>query len=101
VVLMNGDAWIFPRKSDDKPLGVKLALSLDSPTPGPVTVWANNDKRAFGATVVRAGEPGFFYGVEEAGPITVKWRFPGGQIQQKEVIIEDGTKTFTLDKAGK
>ena len=41
-----------------------------------------------------------FFGSEDAGAITVKWRFPGGEIQQKTVITkpETGVARLEIDK---
>ena len=55
-----------------------------------VTVMAWRDKRPLGAFAVRPGDPGAFYGMVEPGPVTIKWRLPGGKLQEKEVVAEDG-----------
>ena len=104
LVLANGEVWFFPQKLEDKAMGVAVALSPTSPTAGPVMVWvskgAATDKvvRPFGVTPIRVGETGVLYGLREAGPVVVKWQFPGGAVQQKEVIVADKVTRVLIDK---
>jgi hypothetical protein len=35
--------------------------------------------------------------MEEPGPITLRWRVPGGQLREDEVIAEDGPVRVMLD----
>jgi hypothetical protein len=32
------------------------------------------------------------------GPLTLKWRWPGGPVQQKEIIVENKAIRLLLDK---
>jgi len=90
LVLTNGECWLFPRKVEEDPaLAVVAGLPIDGHA-GPVTVTAWRDKRPLGAFAVRPGDVGAFYGMMEPGPVTIKWRLPGGKLQEKEVIAEDG-----------
>lgn len=98
LVPANGEIWYLPQKIEEKAMGVVVSLSPASPNAGPVMVWVSRDKRAFGAAAIRAGEAGVLYGLKEAGPVTVKWQFPGGAVQQKEVIVEDKVVRVVIDK---
>ena len=90
LVLTNGECWLFPRKVDEGPaLAVVAGLPVGGHA-GPVTVTAWRDKRPLGAFAVRPGDVGAFYGMMEPGPVTIKWRLPGGKLQEKEVIAENG-----------
>ena len=90
LVLTNGECWLFPRKVEEGPaLAVVAGLPVGGHA-GPVTVTAWRDKRPLGAFAVRPGDVGAFYGMTEPGPVTIKWRLPGGKLQEKEVIAEDG-----------
>ena len=99
LVLANGEVWLFPRKvADGTALAVVASLPDGCEHPGPVTVSARRDTRAFGAEAVVAGGPGAFFGVREAGPVTLSWRFPGGKSIEKEVVVtEDGLVRLVLD----
>ena len=48
-------------------------------------------KRCLGAWNVLPGASQAFFGRREAGPVTLKWRLPGGKEQQKEVVVEKET----------
>jgi hypothetical protein len=99
LVLNNGDLWLLPRRVEDKALGVVARLSVKSPCAGPLLVTAfDQNKRPLGAWTVSAGEPGAMFGMSEPGPLTLKWRLPGGPAREKEVVVEDKAKSLFLDK---
>jgi hypothetical protein len=102
LALVNGEVWFFPQNLEEKAMGVTAALSPTSPNAGPVMVWVAKgtakDNRPFGAAAIRVGDRGVFYGLKEAGPAVVKWQFPGGEVQQKEVIIEGKVIRVLIDK---
>ena len=53
-----------------------------------VTGWIG--KRCLGAWNVLPGVSQACFGRTEAGPVTLKWRLPGGQEQTREVVLEKG-----------
>ena len=54
-----------------------------------VTGWIG--KRCLGAWNVLPGTSQAFFGRRDAGPVTLKWRLPGGKEQQKEIVVEKAT----------
>ena len=97
LVLANGECWLFPRKvEEDVALTVVAGVSTGGHA-GPVTVTGWRDEWPLGAFAVRPGDPGAFFGMTEPGPITLRWRLPGGQLQEDEVIAEDGPVRVMLD----
>ena len=92
LALTNGEIWIFYRENDDhEARSVVAALPVGGPCKGPVTVTGWIGKRCLGAWNVLPGASQAFFGRREAGPVTLKWRLPGGQEQQKEVVVEKET----------
>lgn len=99
LLFADGELWMFPGKvEEDGALSLTAALSLRSPTAGPVNVSAWDGSRPLGVYAVRPGEPGAFWGKQEAGPITLRWRLPGGRLREKEVIVEEGPVRVLLDE---
>jgi len=97
LALNNGQLWVFPRAvGEDGALAAAAAVSLSSPSP--VNVWAWKYERPLGAWCVRPGEPGAFVGLNEAGPVTIRWRLPGGRMQETELIVEEGRAHVFLDQ---
>jgi hypothetical protein len=99
LVLTGGELWLLPRRVEDTALGVVAALSTKSPYAGPLVVTAfDQNKRPLGGWTVSAGEPGALLGMSEPGPLTIKWRLPGGPVREKEVVVENKAKRVFLDK---
>jgi len=99
IVLSNGELWLYPRQVEGAALAVVATLSANSPCAGPLVVTAiDQSQRPLGAWNVSAGEPGAFFGLSEMGPLVLKWRWPGGQAEQKEVIVEGKALRVALDK---
>ncbi len=73
---------LYRSTSDDMQLGVEVATS--SPTPLTVTAWEGD--HCLGAQVVGPQRTAFF-GKRNRTPLLLKWRQPGGQPQQKRVIV--------------
>ena len=67
------------------------ALPVGGPCKGPVTVTGWIGKRCLGAWNVLPGVSQGSFGRTDAGPVTLKWRLPGGKEQQKEVVVEKKT----------
>jgi hypothetical protein len=92
LALSSGEIWIFYRENEDHEAhSVVAALPVDSPCKGPVTVTGWNGKRCLGAWNVLPGASQAFFGRRDAGPVTLKWRLPGGTEQQKDVVVEKET----------
>lgn len=90
LILPDGGAWVFWRESEEEDsLGVKVDLSPQAAYKGPLTVTGWLEDRCLGAWNVVPGTSGGFVGLVEAGPCTIKWRFPGGKEQTREVEVED------------
>jgi hypothetical protein len=100
LVLKNGEAWIFPREVGKEPvLAATVSLSVASPSAGPVNVQAWADKEPLGSWTICAGDPPAIVGVRLAGtPLTLKWQFPGGQQQTKEIMVKNQMVRVVLDK---
>jgi hypothetical protein len=99
IVLKNGELWLVPRRVDETALAVVATLSSKSPCAGPVVVTAHDqNQRPLGGWPVSAGEPGAFFGLTEMGPLTLKWRLPGGPAQEKEVVVDAKAVRVALDK---
>jgi hypothetical protein len=92
LALSNGEIWIFYRENDDhEARSVVATLPVGGPYQGPVTVTGWIGKRCLGAWNVLPGTSQAFFGRSDAGPVTLKWRLPGGKDQQKEVVVEKVT----------
>jgi hypothetical protein len=96
LVLADGTCWLAVRTPGGGELAARVVLGPKSRCAGPVTVRAAIDDRPLGAWHVTAGGPGAFLARPEAGPITIHWRFPGGHLQSREVILEDRPVTLAL-----
>jgi hypothetical protein len=89
LALNNGEVWVFYRENEDQQaFSAVAALPLGGSCQGPVTVTGWLGKRCLGAWNVLPGASPAFFGRKEAGPLTLRWRLPGGQEQQKEVVVE-------------
>ena len=98
LVFNNGELWLLPRKVEEPALAVIATVSTKSSNAGPVLVTAfDQNKRPLGAWSVSAGEPGALFGMSEPGPLKLRWRWPGGPVQEKEVIVEGQAKRLSLD----
>ena len=63
---------------------------------GPLTVTGYSGDRCLGAWNVVSGGSQAFFGRFEAGPCLVTWKLPGGEVQKKEVILEDKPVVFEI-----
>jgi hypothetical protein len=96
VVLKDGTVWFLPfDNGGEKGRCVRVALSGKGAHAGPLNVCAFRGKRPFGAWSVSAGGPAMISQLE-AGPLTLKWRTPGGSLQTKDVVLENAPVVFTL-----
>ena len=89
LALKNGEVWVFYRENEDRQARSAVAtLPLGGEYKGPVIVTGWLGKQCLGAWNVSPGTSQAFFGRREPGPLTLKWRLPGGKEQQKEVIVE-------------
>ena len=96
LVLRNGRVRVYIREvfEDEPPLAVRAALPLGGSFAGPlrVTGWAGT--RCLGAWNVVPGTREAFFGTQEPGELTLRWRFPGAKEQTRKAVLED--KSFRL-----
>ena len=88
-----GEIWVAFRensKADRAAMMAAAVLPVSGACKGPVAVTGWIDKRCLGAWNVLPGVSRACFGRTEAGPVTLKWRLPGGQEQSEEVILEQG-----------
>ena len=91
LALSNGEIWSFFRENGDGDARLASAfLRVGGPSMGPVVVTGWIGKRCMGAWNVVPGVSHACFGRNDAGPVTLKWRLPGGKEQQKEILLEKG-----------
>jgi hypothetical protein len=88
LALRDGSLWFVPRKVDGKALAVTVELPPGAPFE-PVLLTAQQGKRSFGAWSLSAGGSPVFFGLRDAGPVTLTWRYPGAEPQKMEVLVVD------------
>ena len=66
----------------------RVVLALGKSHTGPLTVTGWAGKRCLGAWNVVAGSTEAWFARGGPGPIELRWQFPGGKPQKKEVILE-------------
>ena len=92
LALKSGEIWVFYRENEEHQARNALAsLPLGGSCKGPVAVTGWIGKRCLGAWNVSPNTSPAFFGRKEAGPMTLKWRLPGGPERQKEVVVENQT----------
>ena len=101
MVLPDGAVWAVWRAMDSGPgLAVSASLAPEACRSGPVTVTGWDGERCLGAWVVRPGGTGAFFARQVPGPITLRWRFPGGAAREERVIVESGPAHVELGPDG-
>lgn len=93
LALKNGELWVVFRENSDADRAAMMAvatLPVGGPCKGPVTVTGWIGKRCLGAWNVLPGVSQAGFGRTEAGPVTLKWRLPGGQEHSKDVVLDKG-----------
>lgn len=87
--LPNGDIWLFERGTDGgSALHAAVALPMAGPCKGPVAVTGLAGEQNLGAWNVQPGVAEAFFGVKDAGMITLKWCVPGGETQSRQVLVK-------------
>ncbi len=100
-VLTDGTVWAVLRALEYGPgLSVRAGLASGQGTAGPVAVTGWDGVRCLGAWSVTAGISDAFFARERPGPVTLKWRFPGGVEQEARVILESGPVRVLLGRDG-
>ena len=90
MALRNGELWMFFRANNSQDALAALAsLPAGGECKGPVTVTGWIGKRCLGAWNVLPGVSQAFICRWDAGPITLKWRLPGGKEQTRELVLEE------------
>lgn len=87
--LPNGDLWFFERATDSgSALNAAAAWPVSGSVKGPVTVAGWMGSQGLGAWNVQPGVSEAFFGVKDAGMVTVKWQLPGGAQQSLQVLVK-------------
>jgi len=95
--LPDGEIWCFDRSTDDgQPLAAIASLSPKNAFKGPVTVTGWIGDHLLGAWSVMPGTADAFFGIRDAGNITLKWQLPGGATQTMDLQIESKPKRIEL-----
>ncbi|MFB3893179.1 MAG: FG-GAP repeat domain-containing protein [Phycisphaerae bacterium] len=90
VALKDGQLWYLPRDFGKRtPLAVTLALKAGEGPVAPVVVTAQRRKRSMGAWNITPGGTPAFIGLPDAGPVTLTWKTPDGQVQKQEAVVVD------------
>ncbi|MBM4142120.1 MAG: VCBS repeat-containing protein [Lentisphaerae bacterium] len=91
LALNGGEIWVFFRENSDGEARMAVAgLPVSGAFKGPVAVTGWIDKRCLGAWNVLPGVSRGNFGRLDAGPVTLKWRLPGGGEQSREIVLEEG-----------
>ena len=97
VVAANGQATLLLRGTDGATdRCARGVLALGGACAGPITVTGWRNDRCLGAWNVVAGSSEALVAFSDAGPVTLKWQFPGGKRQQKEVVLESSPVRIVL-----
>jgi len=105
LALPNGEVYACFRENEDgEACNLTAVLPVNGASKGPVTVvgWRKSGKkrgkhdRCLGAWNVLPGTGAAFIGLDEPGPVTIKWRLPGATKQEKRITVENGTVPFQI-----
>ena len=97
LVMNSGDIWCA--YNDLGSDGAKCIQVMPAPkpsTPGPINVFLWKGTRCLGAAVVQPGRAPAFFGIQDAGSYTLKWRLPGGQEMSKTIPVTDKPVTVGI-----
>jgi hypothetical protein len=93
VVLTDGRVMLLVRTPTDADLVVRVIAKGDEP----VRVVAATPDRPLGARNVTPGGPPAFVCRSDAGPVTLRWRFPGAEPQSRRLLLVDKPLTLVLE----
>ena len=97
MVLADGTCAVLVRTPTGSDLCVRAVASAKSGAAGPVNVVATTAGRGLGAWNVTPGGAGAFVARPDAGPVVLRWRFPGHPPQTRKVLLVDKPVTVVLD----
>ncbi len=91
LVLADGSIWMITVDAGEATgRSVRGILPARNSFQGPVSVIGYTKKgRCLGAWNVLPGVADAFVAQAEAGPVVLKWQFPGGSPREKEVVLEN------------
>ncbi|MFP4057829.1 MAG: FG-GAP repeat domain-containing protein [Candidatus Brocadiia bacterium] len=96
LVLAGGETWVFFREVQRGPaLCLRVALAPGGYA-GPLTVTGWSGPRCLGAWNVAPGVAEAFFGQFDPGPVRVRWQLPGGEPQEKQIIVESDPVRFVI-----
>lgn len=98
LLLPNDELWFFQRSDDDgQPLAAIAALPAKHAFKGPVSVTGWVGDRLLGAWSIMPGTSDAFFGVRDAGVVTIKWQIPGSDKAEKsDLQIESKARRLKL-----
>ena len=97
IILKDGEAWILPRKAQGgKALSVSVAITPGKGTPEPLLVTGWSGKRCLGAWNVTSGGAPAFFGLTDAGTVSLKWKLPDGSEKSAKVNVIDRPVRFVI-----
>lgn len=97
VVLSHGTVWALLRAVENgRSLCLLAALSPASGNAGPLSVTGWDEERCLGVWNVIPGACEAFFGTVDPGPIRLRWRFPGGPLREKQVVVERAPVRISL-----
>jgi len=100
VVLNDGQCLLVVRAGTGEDRYARAMISPKSGSVGPVRVWAMIDNRVMGAWNIAAGSAPAFMCRPDAGPLKIKWRFPGQPEQSRDVVLEGKPVDVLLEPSG-
>ncbi len=100
VVLGDGECVLVTRASTGEDLCARAVVSPKSGCVGPVRVWSLLNNRILGAWNLSRGAAPAFLCRSDAGPLKIKWQFPGQAEQTKDIVLENKPVTVLLEPLG-
>jgi hypothetical protein len=99
MVLNDGQCVLLVRMPTEADLCARVIVSPKSRSAGLVRVWATAGKRMLGAWNIAKGSAPAFLSRPNAGPLTVKWQFPGQAEQSRNVVLVSRPVTVLIEPA--
>ena len=100
VVLGDGACVVVTRAGTGEDLCARAIVSPKSGRVGPVRVWALMNNRMLGAWNISMGSAPAFLCRSDAGPLKIKWQFPGQPEQTKDVLLENNPLNILMEPLG-
>ena len=99
MVMKDGQCVVLMRMPTEADLCARVLVPASAGYAGPVRVTATAGKRPLGSWNVTAGGTPAFIARPDAGPLTIKWRFPSQTEQSKTIVLESKPVTVMLNPA--